>query len=114
MRNYRSSYPTSWRIMDVVEKAFAAIWPKGGGTYTPYLMLIPAIVLVGTLVVGLLYIGDSSLRTLDRSTFQFSDYWTLENYTRALSESFTAQVISSLSRWTDAGEEPELSTTKQL
>jgi putative spermidine/putrescine transport system permease protein len=93
MRNYRSSYPTSWRIMDVFEKAFAAIWPKGGGKYTPYLMLTPAIVLVGTLVVGLLYIGDSSLRTLDRSTFQFSDYWTLENYTRALSESFTATII---------------------
>lgn len=93
MRNYRNPYPTSWRIMDVLEKAFAAVLPKGGGKYTPYLMLMPAMVLVGTLVVGLLYIGDSSLRTLDRTTFQFSDYWTIENYTRALTESFTFTII---------------------
>lgn len=79
--------------MDVLEATFAAIWPKGGGKYTPYLMLAPAILLVGVLVVGLLYIGDSSLRTLDRTTFQFSDYWTLENYTRAFSESFTFTII---------------------
>ena len=79
--------------MDVFENAFAAIWPKRGGKYAPYLMLTPAIVLVGTLVVGLFYIGDTSMRTLDRTTFQFSDYWTLENYSRALSESFTAAII---------------------
>lgn len=93
MRKYRSSYPTSWRILDVLENTFAAIWPQKGGKYTPYLMLAPAILLVGTLVVGLLYIGDSSLRTLDRSTFMFSDNWTLENYQRAFSESFTATII---------------------
>lgn len=79
--------------MDVLERAFAVMIPNGGGKYTPYLMLMPAMVLVGTLVIGLLYIGDSSLRTLDRATFQFSDYWTLENYTRALTESFTFTII---------------------
>ena len=79
--------------MDVLEAAFAFIWPRGGGRYTPYLMLTPAIILVGTLAVGLLYIGDASLRVLDRSTFLFSDHWTIENYQRAFSESFTATVI---------------------
>lgn len=93
MRKYRTSYPLTWRIMDALEAVFASIWPKGGGKYTPYLMLAPAIVLVGALVVGLLYIGDSSLRTLDRTTFLFSEHWSMENYKRAFSESFTLTVI---------------------
>ena len=79
--------------MDVLEAAFSRAMPQGSGRLTPYLMLTPAVLLVGTLAVGLLYIGDSSLRVLDRSTFLFSDYWTLENYQRAFSESFTATII---------------------
>jgi len=79
--------------MDLLENGFSMIWPKGAGKYTPYLMLAPAILLVGTLAVGLFYIGDSSLRTLDRSTFQFSEDWSLENYQRAFSESFTWTII---------------------
>lgn len=93
MRNYRTSYPTTWRVMDVLESAFAKVLPKGGGRFTPYLLLTPAILLVGTLAVGLLYIGDSSLRTLDRTTFLFSDHYSLENYKRAFSESFTFTII---------------------
>lgn len=93
MRKYRTSYPVMWRVMDALEASFASIWPKGGGRFTPYLMLTPAILLVGTLAVGLLYIGDSSLRTLDRTTFQFSDYWTLQNYQRAFTEGFTFAII---------------------
>ncbi|MFK7880403.1 ABC transporter permease [Roseobacter sp.] len=93
MRKYNSSYPLAWRFMDALEAVFAKIWPKGGGKYTPYLMLTPAIILVGTLAVGLLYIGDSSLRTLDRSTFLFSEDYSLENYRRMLSETFTFTII---------------------
>ena len=79
--------------MDALEAAYAFVLPKGGGRMTPYLLLAPSILLVGTLAVGLLYIGDSSLRVLDRTTFLFSDYWTLQNYQRALTESFTATII---------------------
>ena len=77
----------------MAEAAFAFVWPNGGGKNTPYLLLTPAIVLVGILVVGLLYVGDASLRTLDRTTFLFSDHWSLENYQRAFSESFTLSII---------------------
>ncbi len=93
MKNNRSAYPVTWRIMDVLEAAFAAVWPKGGGRLTPYLMLAPALLLVGTLVVGMLYLGDLSLRTLDKTTFMFSDFWTLENYSRALSEPFIRTIL---------------------
>jgi len=79
--------------MDFCEACFAAVWPSVGHKYTPYLMLMPAILLVGTLVVGLLYIADSSLRILDTSTFRFSEFWSLENYRRAFSEPFIFTVL---------------------
>jgi putative spermidine/putrescine transport system permease protein len=79
--------------MDFCEACFAAVWPRVGYKYTPYLMLMPAILLVGTLVVGLLYIADSSLRTLDTATFRFSEFWSLENYRRAFSEPFILTVL---------------------
>ncbi|WP_306121066.1 ABC transporter permease [Roseitalea sp. MMSF_3504] len=79
--------------MDALEGVFAVAWPKGGGKLTPYLLLVPAISVVGLLVIGLVYIGDSSLRTLDRTTFLFSENYSLENYRRALSEGFTYTII---------------------
>jgi putative spermidine/putrescine transport system permease protein len=60
----------------------------------PYLMLAPAVLLVGLLVIGLAYIGDTSLRTLDTSTFLLSDDYTLANYRRALSESLFRTVAA--------------------
>jgi putative spermidine/putrescine transport system permease protein len=93
VQSNRYSYPIIWRIMDFCEACFAAVWPRVGYKYTPYLMLMPAILLVGTLVVGLLYIADSSLRTLDTATFRFSEFWSLENYRRAFSEPFILTVL---------------------
>lgn len=93
MKAYKSSYPLGWRIMDALEAGFAFVWPKGGGRLTPYLLLTPALLVVGLLVVGLGYIGDSSLRTLDRTTFLFSEDYSLDNYRRALGESFTYTII---------------------
>ena len=79
--------------MDILEATFSKIWPKRGGFWGPYLMLSPAILLVGLLVLGLGYIGDTSLRTLDTSTFLFSEEWSLANYERALTEPFIRSVI---------------------
>ena len=93
MKQTRSAYPLIWRIMDAAEAVFATLLPKGAGRLAPYLLLAPAVLLVGTLAAGLLYIGDASLRTLDRTTFLFSDHWSLENYKRAFTESFTWTII---------------------
>jgi putative spermidine/putrescine transport system permease protein len=57
-------------------------------------MLAPALLLVGLLVLGLIQIGDSSLRTLDTSTFRMSENYTLANYQRALTESLFATVAT--------------------
>ena len=93
MRRNLSRYPLTWHLMDILEAAFSKIWPKRGGFWGPYLMLSPAILLVGLLVLGLAYIGDTSLRTLDTSTFLFSEEWSLANYERALTEPFIRSVI---------------------
>ena len=93
MRRNPSYYPLTWHLMDILEAIFSKIWSKGGGPWNPYLMLSPAILLIGLLVLGLGYIGDTSLRTLDTSTFLFSEEWSLTNYERALTEPFIRSVI---------------------
>ena len=94
MRTSRTAYPLNWRVMDAAEAVAAALWPARFGPAIPYLLLAPAILLVGLLVLGLVQIGDSSLRTLDTSTFLQSDYWTLANYRKALTESLFRTVAT--------------------
>ncbi|TIQ52920.1 MAG: ABC transporter permease, partial [Mesorhizobium sp.] len=47
MRAARTAYPLKWRIMDALEGIAAAIWPARFRRATPYLMLLPAVLLVG-------------------------------------------------------------------
>lgn len=88
MRSSRVAYPLTWRVMDVAERCAALLWPRSFRRALPALMLLPAIVLVGLLVLGLFQIGDASLRTLDTSTFLMSENYTLANYQRVLTEKF--------------------------
>lgn len=92
MPGSRTAYPFSWRVMDALEALAALIWPRGLSRATPYLMLLPAVLLVGILVYGLFQIGDASLRTLDISTFLFSEDYSLANYRRAFTEPLFAAV----------------------
>ena len=65
MRAPRVAYPLTWRIMDVLEWLAAKVWPPGFQKGVPYLMLMPAIVLVGLLVLGLFQIGDAIAKVID-------------------------------------------------
>ncbi len=94
MRSARTAYPLTWRIMDALEAFAAAVWPANWTRAIPYLMLAPAVLLVGLLVLGLIQIGDTSLRTLDTSTFLLSDNYTLANYQRAFTEPLFAIVAA--------------------
>ncbi|WP_312410349.1 ABC transporter permease [Shinella sp.] len=94
MRNSRVAYPLTWRVMDMLENVCARIWPASLHRLLPYLMLLPAVVLVGLLVLGLFQIGDASLRVLDTSTFLFSEDYSLENYRQAITSGFFAVVAS--------------------
>ncbi len=75
-----SRYPITWRLLDLVEAVAALLWPRALHRYTGWLLLLPAIALVGLLVAGLAYMGDSSLRLLDTETFEQSEDYTLANY----------------------------------
>lgn len=80
--------------MDALEALIAALWPRSFGRAVPYAMLAPAILLTGLLVLGLVQMADGSLRTLDTSTFLPSDFYTLANFKRALTERLFFMVAS--------------------
>ncbi|MCM5554297.1 ABC transporter permease [Pleomorphomonas sp. NRK KF1] len=94
MRPSRTSYPLSWRLMDAVEAVAAAVWPRSFSAAVPWLMLMPAVVLVGLLVLGLWDMADGSFRTLDTATFLPSDDYSLANYDRAFTEKLFFTVAS--------------------
>ena len=85
-RSFR--YPLKWRIMDGLNAALDLLWPRRLGRYTGWVLLSPALLLVGILVLGLFQIAGSSLHTLDTATFLPSTDYTLENY-RTIVESPT-------------------------
>jgi putative spermidine/putrescine transport system permease protein len=92
MRPARRAYPFTWRLLDGLEAAAAMLWPRRFKPTLPYLMLAPAVILVGLLVLGLVEIADASLRTLDTSTFLMSDDYSLANYRKAMTEPLFAVV----------------------
>lgn len=81
-------YPLRWRVMDMAEAALDRLWPRRLAAWTGWLMVLPALLLVGLLVAGMAEIADNSLRVLDRSTFRLSEDYTLANY-RTVMESAT-------------------------
>ena len=81
-------YPLHWRILDSLEAILAILWPNRLAKFTGWILILPALLLVGILVIGLIEIAENSLHSLDRSTFRLSDQYTLDNY-RAIFESAT-------------------------
>ncbi len=86
MRIYRTAYPVSWRVFDGLEAVTSRLWPRRFAPALPYVLLLPAIVVTGLLVVGLVDIVDSSLRVMDMSTFTLSSDYSLANFARALTQ----------------------------
>ncbi len=67
-------------LMDGLEAIRATLFPNGGGRLTPWLFLLPAILVTGLLVIGIVPLVDASLRTLDRATFRMGESWSLANF----------------------------------
>ena len=86
MRQHKTAYPLSWRVFDVIEGGAARIWPDRFSPALPYVLLLPAVLLTGLLVAGLVDVADNSLRVLDVKTFRLSETYTFGNYARALSQ----------------------------
>ena len=72
--------PITWRAIDAIERLAARMWPRRMHTYTGYLFLTPAMLLVGLLVIGLGYMADDSLRELNIATYRLSEDYSLVNY----------------------------------
>lgn len=79
----RGAYPFSWRVLDALE-GVAALWPRGAAGAVKWLMLAPALALVGLLVWGVVVMADASLREMDFRTYRLSEGWSAANYLKAL------------------------------
>jgi putative spermidine/putrescine transport system permease protein len=67
-------------LLDAIEAVRAALFPRGGGRLVPWLFLLPAILVTGLLVAGIVPLLDASLRTLDRATFRMGETWSVANF----------------------------------
>jgi putative spermidine/putrescine transport system permease protein len=72
------SSPGSRRAAD--RQRLAGHLPAAPQRLTGWLLLLPALLLVGLLVAGLIYVADFSLRALDPDTYRLSATYTLANY----------------------------------
>ncbi len=75
----RRSAP-GWRRLDVLETLAARLWPRRLHRLTGWLLLLPALLLVGLLVAGLVHVADFSLRELDPNSYRLADRYSLANY----------------------------------
>lgn len=67
-------------LMDAIEAVRARLFPRSTGRLAPWLFLLPAILVTGLLVAGVVPLIDASLKTLDRATFRMGDSWSLANF----------------------------------
>lgn len=72
------------RLLDLVEQVRAKVWPPAAAPLLPVLFLLPALLLTGLLVTGLVPVLDASLRPLDRATFRLAESYELANYAALL------------------------------
>jgi putative spermidine/putrescine transport system permease protein len=68
------------RPLDLLESWRCRLWPAWAAPLTPFLFLLPALLLTGLLVAGMVPVVDASLRPLDRDTFRLADSYALVNY----------------------------------
>lgn len=76
-----TAYRLSWRILDALE-AVAARWPARAEGAVKWLLLAPALAVVGLLVFGLVVMADASLRVMDFRTYQLGEDHSTANYVR--------------------------------
>lgn len=86
-------YPLRWRVMDALEAGLDVLWPRRLSRFTGWLLILPAILLVGLLVLGLAQIAENSLHVLDKATFRLSPDYTLQNYRTVLGSATYGGVI---------------------
>jgi putative spermidine/putrescine transport system permease protein len=72
--------PLGWRLFDWAEAGLAAIWPFRTRRAVAWAFLLPALLLVGLLVIGLGYMIEYSLHELDLATYRLREEYSVANY----------------------------------
>lgn len=80
MTDANHSVPIRWRLLDAVERVAVLLWPARLRKSTGWLLLTPAILLVGVLVIGLGYMLEYSFHELDLSTYRLKEAYSTKNY----------------------------------
>ncbi len=80
-----AAYPFHWRVLDTIETVAAFVWPRAFSRFLPLVFLIPAVLVVGLIVAGLVTMADHSFRALDPNTYRLAETWSLTNYREAFS-----------------------------
>lgn len=80
MRSPAGRRPLSWTLLDAMERLAAVLWPARFRSATGWLLLTPALLLTGVLLVGLGWMLDYSFRELDLATYRLAEDYSLGNY----------------------------------
>ncbi|MCB1490739.1 MAG: ABC transporter permease [Rhodobiaceae bacterium] len=75
-----SSRPLNWAVLDAVEAAAQTLWPKRLHGAVGWLFLMPALLLVGVLLIGLGAMLGQSLHELNIATYRLKPEYSLANY----------------------------------
>ncbi len=85
--------PLTWRFLDTIEALVAALWPARWRGATGWAFLMPALLLVGVLVIGLGYMLEYSLHELNLATYRLRDEYALTNYATFLNRPVYGTVL---------------------
>ncbi|HEX5079721.1 MAG TPA: ABC transporter permease [Geminicoccaceae bacterium] len=69
------------------------LWPERALPLSPWLLLLPALLLTSSLAAALVVIGESSLHLLDRATFRLGEAYSLGNYAELLQRPVYLRII---------------------
>lgn len=86
--------PLSWKLLDLAETSLAALWPFRSKIAVGRAFLLPAILLVGILLIGLGYIVEYSLHQLDLSTYRLQAEYSAANYAAFVERPVYLRVLS--------------------
>ena len=88
-----SRYPLTWRLLDAANAIVDRCTTSRTEAASPFLLMLPAILLVGLLVAGLLLILDQSLHLLDPDTLLPKAGYTLANFITVATRSHYRELI---------------------
>ena len=83
----------TWRFFDFIERLVAILWPRRFHRLTGWLFALPALLLVGVLVIGLGYMLEYSLHELDIATYRLKEAYSLGNYQAIIDRPVYARVM---------------------